>query len=110
MVAIIKPNRTDSQPFQIVRPPTEEATAKPKNTSAKISGGPIFIMAHCARGSVALIMTRAEATPPIAEHRTAAPTAFPAIPFWVIGYPSNAVGAFSGAPGILNKIAVIAPP
>ena len=31
-------------------------------------------------------------------------------PFRVIGYPSNAVGAFSGAPGILNRIAVIAPP
>ena len=46
----------------------------------------------------------------LAEHIAAAPTALPAWPFWVIGYPSNAVGALSGAPGMLNKIAVMAPP
>ena len=85
IVATKSPKSTDSQPFQIVRPPTEEATARPKNTNAKISGGPIFIIAHLASGSVALIITKAEAMPPIAEHKTAAPTAFPAMPFCVIG-------------------------
>ena len=110
IVAIKSPSKTESHPFHIVLPPTDDATARPKNTNAKISGGPIFMIAHLASGSVALIITKAEATPPIAEQRTAAPTALPAIPFCVIGYPSNAVGAFSGAPGILNKIAVMAPP
>ena len=80
MVAIIRPNSTDIQPFHNVRPPTEDATARPKNTSAKISGGPILRIAHFANGSVAAIITKAEATPPIAEHSTAAPTALPALP------------------------------
>ena len=94
----------------MVLPPTEDATASPKKTRAKISGGPIFLIAQCASGSVAVIISNADAVPPTAEQSTAAPTALPAIPFFVIGYPSNAVGAFSGAPGILNKMAVIAPP
>ena len=85
MVAINSPIRTDIHPFQIVRAPTDEATAKPKKTNAKISGGPMFRMAHCARGSVAAIIISAEAIPPIAEHRTAAPTALPDWPFLVIG-------------------------
>ena len=85
IVAMTSPSPTDIQPFQIVRPPTEEATAKPKKTRANISGGPIFRIAHFARGSVAAIITKADAIPPIAEHRTAAPTAFPANPLRVIG-------------------------
>ena len=67
-------------------------------------------MAQLAIDAVAIIMIMHETTPPMAEHITAAPTALPALPCSVIGYPSNAVGAFSGAPGILNKMAVIAPP
>ena len=85
MVAIIKPKSTDIQPFQMVLPPTDEATARPKNTNAKISGGPIFEIAHCASGSVAAIISNADAVPPTAEHNTAAPTALPARPFFVIG-------------------------
>ena len=85
MVAIRRPSRTDIQPFQMVRPPTDEATASPKKTSAKISGGPILRMAQLASGSVAAIITSAEATPPMAEHRTAAPTALPDLPCLVIG-------------------------
>ena len=46
IVAINSPKSTDNQPFQMVRPPTDEATAKPKKTNAKISGGPMFIIAH----------------------------------------------------------------
>ena len=69
----------------MVRPPTDEATARPKKTRAKISGGPIFLIAHVARGWVAAIITKAEATPPMAEHSTAAPTAFPDLPCFVIG-------------------------
>ena len=69
----------------MVRPPTDEATASPKKTSAKISGGPILRMAQLARGSVAAIITSADATPPMAEHSTAAPTALPDWPLRVIG-------------------------
>ncbi len=82
----------------------------PKNTSAKIFGGPKFEMAQSAIIGVANIITTAEHVPPIAEHITAAPMALPARPCWVMGYPSNAVGAFSSEPGMLNKIAVMAPP
>ncbi len=80
MVAMIRPRSTDIQPFQMDRPPTEEATARPKNTKAKISGGPILRIAQLASGSVAAIMTTADATPPTAEQRTAAPTALPDLP------------------------------
>ena len=34
-MAIINPSKTDIHPFQIVLPPTEEATARPKKTRAK---------------------------------------------------------------------------
>ena len=84
MVAIIRPNSTDSHPFQSVFAPTEDATVKPKKTSAKISGGPKALIAHSAIGLVATIINSADASPPKAEHMTAAPTAFPAWPFNVI--------------------------
>ena len=77
IVAISKPSNTDIHPFHIVLPPTEEATARPKNTNANISGGPILEIAQFAKGSVAAIIINADETPPIAEHKTAAPTAFP---------------------------------
>ena len=38
-------------------------------------------MAQLAKGSVAAIIIRADAMPPIAEQSTAAPTALPARPF-----------------------------
>ena len=83
-MAIISPRRTESQPFQNVLAPTEEATVRPKNTSAKISGGPKALMAHSAMGFVASIISNADERPPSAEHITAAPTAFPAWPLRVI--------------------------
>ena len=85
MVAINNPIRTDIQPFQMVRAPTDEATTRPKKTRAKISGGPMLRIAQFANGSVAAIITRADAMPPMAEHNTAAPTAFPDWPFCVMG-------------------------
>ena len=84
-IAISSPTRIDSQPFQKVLAPTEEATARPKNTRAKISGGPKERMAQLAMGAVAIIMITADTVPPRAEHMTAAPTALPACPFRVIG-------------------------
>ena len=67
-------------------------------------------MAKFATGSVKAIIAIAERVPPIAEQVTAYPIALPDCPLRVIGYPSNAVGAFSTEPGMLNRIAVIAPP
>ena len=102
--------KMDIQPFHKVFAPKEAATASPKKIIAKTSGGPKADIAHSAMTAVADIISIAEATPPRAENATAAPIAFPACPFCVMGYPSKQVGAFSGAPGILNRIAVIAPP
>ena len=83
--ATIRPIRIDSQPFQKVLAPTDAATARPKNTSANISGGPKAEIAQSAIGAVAIIMMMVDTTPPSAEHMTAAPTALPAWPFCVIG-------------------------
>ena len=77
---------------------------------APLEDAVVRLLSACVRVGRVAIITNAEAVPPTAEHRTAAPTALPAMPLRVIGYPSNAVGAFSGAPGILNRMAVIAPP
>ena len=40
----------------------------------------------------------------------AIPKALPASPFCARGYPSKQVAAAAGVPGVLIKIAVIAPP
>ena len=80
-VAGTRPKSTDSQPFYSVCAPTDEATARPKNTYAKISGGPTADMAQLAMIAVALIISSAEQLPPNAKQSTVAPTALPASPF-----------------------------
>src|SRR3546814_6391732 len=74
-VASSSPSRTDSQPFYNDFAPTEDATAMPKRKRANISGGPKAVTAQRAMVGVAMIMRIAEASPPIAEHITAAPIA-----------------------------------
>lgn len=48
--------------------------------------------------------------PPLKEENVAALNASPAFPCFVSSYPSMAVAAAAGVPGILSKIAVIEPP
>ena len=57
MVAIKDQSRQTSTLSRLLRAPTVEATASPKNTRAKISGGPILRIAQFASGSVAVIIT-----------------------------------------------------
>ena len=85
-------------------------TARAKNTMANFSIGPIAEIAQRAMGAVPIIMTMQESVPPIADAVMASPTARPAWPLRTMGYPSKVVGVFSTDPGILNRIAVVAPP
>ena len=85
MVAINRPAKTDSQPFQRDDAPIDAETASPKKIRAKISCGPNARTAQLAIAPVAPIIRQADATPPRAEQHTAAPIAFPACPFIVIG-------------------------
>src|SRR5699024_3300848 len=84
-VASSNPSNTDAQPFHKDVAPTDAATLIPKTISANISLEENAPTAQSAITGVAEIMRTAEAMPPIAEHKTAAPTARPASPRWVIG-------------------------
>ena len=85
-------------------------TASAKATMANFSIGPMAEIAQRAIGAVPTIMAMHDSVPPIAEAVMASPTARPAWPLRTRGWPSKVVGVFSTEPGMLNRIAVVAPP
>ena len=110
MVPIHRPKNSEIHRFQKEPRPIPATTASAKNTMANFSIGLIAEIAQRAIGAVPIIITMQDSVPPIAEAVMARPTALPAWPFLTIGWPSKVVGVFSTDPGILNRIAVVAPP
>ena len=53
--------------------------------------------------------TMTEKTPPMVLATTAMPRARPASPRWASGKPSRQVAAAAGVPGVLIRMAVMAP-
>lgn len=75
------------------------------NCSAALNFREIFI-----NGWVKKNMITVATMPPMEEQTSEMPSARPASPRIAMGYPSRAVAALDGVPGILNRIAVTPPP
>ena len=81
---------------------------RPKTVKAKYSGGAKLYAARASKGAAAIKQTT-EMIPPIVEETAAIPNARPASPRCANGYPSKHVVALADVPGVLIRIAVIAP-
>ena len=84
-------------------------TAKANTIKANTSTGPI-LKARIAKGAETVINTISLKVSPVTEENSASFVALSGFPWRASGCPSNAVAAESGVPGVLIKIAGIAPP
>ena len=91
------------------RPEIEMMTERPKIASPKYSTGPNSSATLETKGD-AKVMINAPTTPPKNEANSAMAMARPASPRFAIGYPSMTVAAAAGVPGVLMRMAEMAPP
>lgn len=106
---IINPNPPEISPFVIDLVLAPAIIVNPNIDNQKYSAGPNFnaSVANVGANKYKDIELR---IPPIKEAMTAVPKAFPAFPFNVSSYPSIAVAAAAGVPGVRISIADIDPP
>ena len=90
-------------------PTRPEMTAKANTISANTSTGPI-LSARIANGAETVISTMSLKVSPVTEEKSAIFVALSGLPCRASGCPSSAVAAESGVPGVLIKIAGMAPP
>lgn len=103
------PIRPAIRPFTILPRDTATTQASAIMVSAKNSGGP-NLSENVANGPAISIRTIAENVPPMNEASVAQPIARPGCPLMAMGYPSRAVAADCGVPGMLMRMAEIEPP
>ena len=109
IVDIINPNPPEISPFVIDFVLAPAIIVNPNIDSQKYSAGPNF-NARVARVGANKYNEIELSIPPIKEAITAVPKAFPAFPCTVSSYPSIAVAAAAGVPGVRISIADIDPP
>ncbi len=109
MVEIHKPNTPENKPLTTDLEPSVPMTVTPTIAIQNISEGPNF-SASFANGGVKKINTKTPVMPPTKELIKQKCNACVALPFLAIGWPSNTVAMLAGAPGILTKMPLIAPP
>ena len=108
-VAKNSPTSPIRSPFKIEFPARLPITVRPNTEIRKLSGS-LNIRLTFAKGGAITKSARALAKPPIPEDSMDIPTASSPLPFFVRGYPSMAVAALAGVPGVCSRIAEIEPP
>ena len=100
--AAIRPRAIDVVPIPAI-------TVSASEIRAKISAGPMN-KAIAASGAATMISTTVDRKSPATELYKAMRKAFSPLPCRVSGYPSQAVAAASGVPGVRSNTADTAPP
>src|SRR5579872_7535252 len=103
-----KPNDNPTKPFSIEWPDSDEIKLRPRTAIAKYSAGPNANAIDASE--VAVTISNSVLTiEPNAALRMDNVSAAPASPRSRIGYPSSAVIAAAGIPGVFTRMAGIAP-
>jgi hypothetical protein len=109
IVAMINPSKPDISPLRRFSDVKVTILANPITARIKYSAGPNF-NANAANTGAMSNNIIVENTPPVKLATTETFRATPAFPILVSGYPSKAVVAAAGVPGVESKIAEIDPP
>ena len=103
------PMQPAASPLMTEPEASEAITVTPSTAIQKRCEGP-KPSAHCASTGVKKISTSTPSTPPTPEARNASCSACAACPCCTMRCPSKVVAMLAGAPGILSRMALTAPP
>ena len=109
MEEIHRPMQPAASPLTTESEAREAMTVTPSTAIQKRCEGP-KPSAHCARTGVKKINTRTPSRPPTPEDRKLSCSACAARPCCTMRWPSSVVAMLAGAPGILSRMALTAPP
>ena len=109
IIAMPMPSSVAKIALRSDRPPMEATMVSAKSMRAKYSGGPNRRAISTSAGASSISIKVAK-VPPTKEPMIAAISAVPARPLRASGCPSKVVTADDEQPGVLTRIAVVAPP